>query len=154
MKIFQLCDKPEMVKYIAEYCYKEWGYKKSNNSIEKTIEQINKRVYNKKPPITLVAIENDKYIGSVSLKIREMSIYPQKQYWFGDLFIVPEKRKMGIGSKLVKAIEELAISMGITELNLYTPDQEKLYFSLGWNTDEIVQYENSQVVVMSKKLNL
>lgn len=152
MKILPLYEIPEAVIPIAEYNFHEWGHKRPNDSVEKTIARIKERVNNRKPPLTLVSYENENYVGTATLNVQEMSIYPEKEYWLGSLFVVPDKRRRGIGSRLVLEIENLARSFGIRELNLYTPNQESLYKSLGWTTDEYVEYEKETVAVMSTQL--
>ncbi|MBU4036444.1 MAG: GNAT family N-acetyltransferase [Proteobacteria bacterium] len=152
MKIQPLYEIPEAVIPIAEYNFNEWGHKRPDDSVEKTIARIQERLNNRKPPLTLVAYENENYIGSATLNIREMIIYPEKEYWLGSLFVVSGYRRRGFGSLLVSEIENLAKSFSIHELNLYTPNQESLYKKLGWTTDEYVEYEKETVAVMSKKL--
>ena len=152
MKISPLHDIPHAVIPVAEYNFNEWGHKRPGDSVEKTIKRIQESVDNRTPPMTIVAYDDKKYVGSVTLTVWEMGIYPEKEYWLGDLFVVPEKRRRGIGRILVYEVEALAKSLGIPALNLYTFDMESLYKGLGWETDEYIEYENEAVTVMSKQL--
>ncbi len=152
MKILPLHVIPEAVTLIAEYNFKAWGRKNPNDSVEKTIQRIQARIENRRPPITLVAYEGQEYAGSVTLKLHEMRIYPERAHWLGDLLVVPEKRSRGIGTRLVSETEYLASSFGISKLHLYTTNQASFYERLGWEMDEYVYYENENVAVMFKEL--
>jgi GNAT superfamily N-acetyltransferase len=48
-----------------------------------------------------------KLIGAAQLKIREMDIYPGREFWLGAVYVDPAARGQGIGELLVKRIEDI-----------------------------------------------
>ena len=69
------------------------------------------------------------------------------------VFVKPEFRNKGIGTKLIIRIELEAKRRGITKLFLYTEHARKLYSKLGWHDLEKCEYQGVDVTIMCKQLS-
>jgi len=148
-----LADHSEFVPQIASWYFSEWGHKEPNNSIERISERLNTNLNRNHLPIPIVAIENGKLVGIAQLKIREMAIYPNREFWLGGVYVDSLARGKGIGELLVRRIEEISKQLGINELYLQTEKLNGgLYAKLKWLPIEQVDNKNVQIVIMQKKL--
>lgn len=85
-------------------------------------------------PRTLVAVTDDGHFAATgSVKLRELPSHPDKVHWIGEIFVLPEHRGQGLGSRVTESLAEYAFARGVSDLFLYTPDQQALYRRLGWS---------------------
>jgi N-acetylglutamate synthase-like GNAT family acetyltransferase len=152
--IHLLADKPEATSPIAEWLFKEWGHLRKETSSEGAMTRMNARLNRDKIPIALVAYIDDKLVGTVSLIENDMSIRPKFNPWLASLFVASEARNQGIGSALIKNLLDRASKLHIPKLYLFTPDQQKFYMNLGWETVEQVEYRQQQVTILSKEVKM
>ncbi len=83
-------------------------------------------------------------IGFVQLYPTFSSILTAPMYVLSDLFVIPEVRRRGVGTLLLKLAVETAHVTGAVRLELATAitnvSAQKLYESLGWQRDDFYQY--------------
>lgn len=150
-----LADQPQLVPQIAAWYYNEWGYKELGKSVEKTCERLSTKLNRDRAPIPVIALRDGKLIGAAQLKIREMEIYPEREFWLGGVYVDEAARKQGAAELLVKRIEEISKQLGISELFLQTKMLDGgLYAKLGWTQAEQVRYKGVQVCIMRKEIHL
>lgn len=95
--------------------------------------------------VVLVA-ENDGgvAIGFVQLYPTFSSILAAPMYVLSDLFVIPEARRRGVGTALLKSAVETTRATGAVRLELATAitnvSAQRLYESLGWQKDEFHLY--------------
>jgi GNAT superfamily N-acetyltransferase len=70
--------------------------------------------------------------------------------WMASVFVTPEARGRGIGSRLVTFAEEEALKRGVSVLYLFTPNKQRMYARLGWTPIEKVEYRGEHVTIMRK----
>jgi GNAT superfamily N-acetyltransferase len=103
-------------------------------------------------PRTLVAVTDDgDFAATGSVKLFELPTHPDKVHWIGEIFVLPEHRGKGLGSQIAKSLSEYAFSKGVSEVFLYTPDQQSLYERFGWHevSQEIVNDETVSIMKLS-----
>lgn len=84
-------------------------------------------------PHTVVAIDDhDAVAATGSLKLDELAHHADKKHWLGEIFVLEEHRRQGLGSRVTTALTAHAFGHGVSALYLYTPDQQRLYARLGW----------------------
>ncbi len=98
-------------------------------------------------PCPLLAISNGNLMGGLSFTAYQNPEKNEVALWINALFIEPDNRGLGIGSMLIKAAENKAITTEHTELFVYTNVPE-LYQKNGWS--ELVN--NGENVVLKKVL--
>lgn len=154
MKIAYLADHHDVIPIISKWFYREWAYlyiKKTEDDVTKLISE---RTNRDKIPIALVAFEGVELIGTICLKINDMDTKPELSPWLAGLYVKESWRRNGVGSSLVKAIEQKAFEIGTNRLFLYTPESEHFYSELGWDIKEKEIYHNVTVTVMKKEIVL
>jgi N-acetylglutamate synthase-like GNAT family acetyltransferase len=74
--------------------------------------------------------------------------------WLAGLYVAAHRRRQGIGTMLVSAIEKKARELGVQTLFLYTPESETFYSRLGWRVKDRTKYHGYPVSVMEKEIAL
>ena len=155
MELKFLADHEDAIPTIAKWYYNEWGYREPENSFEKTCERIGGKLTRDKVPLHIVAVEDDNVLGAAQLKLYEMDIYPDKEYWLGSVYVAPSARGRKVASQLCERIVDIARSFNIPTLYLQTEriDDGGLYARLGWKPIEQVHYDGLDVLVMQRHLS-
>jgi GNAT superfamily N-acetyltransferase len=147
-----LADRPDLIPLLASWFYNEWGVNDPHLSLETITGKLKGRLHREHLPLVLVLLRDNSPIASASLKIQEMDTHPQYLHWLGSVYVLPEMRHQGIGSKLVQSSVSEARRLGIKELYLYTRHREAFYARLGWKPIERPDYRGRPAVIMSRNL--
>jgi N-acetylglutamate synthase-like GNAT family acetyltransferase len=148
MEIAPLDEHPEHIPTLARWHLAEWGHHSTGRTQESTEERLRRHAASDAIPLTMVALEAGEPVGSAALVWNDMKTRPKIRPWLADVVVDPAWRRRGIGSKLVRRLVEKARELGVETLYLYTPDQDRLYTSLGWETVERLEYRDEEVVLM------
>jgi N-acetylglutamate synthase-like GNAT family acetyltransferase len=122
------------------------------SSVEEFESQFSTQLNRDTIPLTLIALVDQVMVGTASLVAHDMPIRPNLSPWLAAVYVAPEHRQRGIGSRLVQNIEEAAKQLHIPRLYLFTPDRERFYARLGWSIVERPEFWNQPVAIMSKLL--
>ncbi|MBN3561027.1 GNAT family N-acetyltransferase [Aliamphritea spongicola] len=153
MEFILLADRPQARLTIADWYSREWGYLLEVPPADYFAVQLNDYLNRDAVPLIVMAVDGDVLMGAAQLKYREMSIYPEKEFWLGGVYVDAPYRGRKIASALVARIEDKARQLGITRLHLQTEDLTGgLYTRSGWQATEQVDYRNTDVLVMTKEL--
>jgi N-acetylglutamate synthase-like GNAT family acetyltransferase len=147
-----LADVPEAIPVIARWLYDEFHYLIPERPIDYVIESLNTRLNYNKIPLSIIALKEHEIIGTVSLKMTDMDIRDNLTPWLASLFVNNEYRHNGVGTFLVKSVQEIAKQIGIKELFLYTPNSWDFYKKIGWTIIERLEYKSRDVVIMKYSL--
>ena len=102
-------------------------------------------------PTTLVAVsEHGGLLGSVSLVHDDLPGYEHLTPWLASLYVKPEARGRGVGSRLVSAALAEAHRLGIRRLYLFTPEHEDYYSRRGWSYLERASAAGHPVTIMCR----
>ena len=148
IEIQYLADCPELIPLLATWFYTEWG----TLSVEQFERRLHERLNRDHLPLVFVSFRDGQPFASASLKIQEMDIRPRYLHWLGSVYVRPEDRNQGIGSFLIEHTAREAQRLGVEDLYLYSTYRERLYFRLGWNVIERVDYDGHPVVIMKRAL--
>jgi predicted N-acetyltransferase YhbS len=152
LQIAYLADHSEDIPFLAAWHYAQWGYLYPNESIDWFIHALRTHLSPQQIPTTFVALQDQALIGSASLIVHDMDTRPHLYPWLASVYVVPHYRNQGIGSTLVRRVEEEARTLGVQTLYLYTPDRQRFYERLGWQVLERCEYRGYLQVVMSRAL--
>lgn len=138
-------DNPLLIDTISRWYKEEWG-----QMPQTTVKLVVKA-------FQLIAMEKGIPIGTAGLyrEVNLLNVYPQfRKYgpWLGMLYVIPEKRLMGIGTLLSKRIEQQAKAQGHKTIYLYTFTAEQMYKKLAWTELKRVIYKSHDTVIMYKNL--
>ena len=100
---------------------------------------------NRNESVVLVAEDDGRVaIGFVQIYPTFSSILAAPMYVLSDLFVIPEARRRGVGTALLKSAVETTRVTGVGRLELATAitnaSAQRLYESLGWRRDEFYLY--------------
>ena len=149
-----LAKHPQHIKQLAEWYFDEWGEYVEDSSALVFQEKLKAYLNIDRIPLIILAVEGDTLVGAAQLKFHEMTIYPDKEYWLGGVYVNPDYRGQFIASQLVLQAEKHAIELNISHLHLQTESLNGgLYAKLGWEIETQVNYRGVDVAVMQKVLN-
>lgn len=137
-------DDPLLIDIISKWYKQEWG------TTPQTVGRLVKT-------FQIVALEKGIPVGTAGLydEVSLLNVYPQfRTYrpWLGMLYVIPEKRLLGIGSLLCSRIEQQARARRNKKIYLYTFTAEQMYRKQAWIEMKRVIYKSRDTVVMYKDL--
>ncbi|WP_249297154.1 GNAT family N-acetyltransferase [Pseudoalteromonas phenolica] len=148
-----LADHPQHIPLLAKWYFDEWGTYVEDGSVESFQDKLQDYLNTDQVPLIILAVDGQTLVGAVQIKYREMTIYPDKEYWLGGVYVNPDYRGQHIASQLVMHAEKYAIELKISLLHLQTESLNGgLYAKLGWEIETQVNYRDVDVAVMQKVL--
>ena len=124
LQIFNIREKQEYLREVAELTQKEWGIKTSSKKEfeEKINKKISKIINNFDNPLycKLVLLEDDILIGFISIFPTDGDEYQNLSPWYATMYVKKEFRGKGYSKILNNAILEEAKKRGFTKLYLKT----------------------------------
>ena len=152
VEIINLKDEPEHLTTLARWHQHEWSFLNPGETLEERILRMQPYLNADFIPSTFIA--KDKcLLGSAAIVANDMDTRLELTPWLASVFVTPEKRQHGLGSKLVLHVMKQAKREGITTLYLFTPDKQNFYAKLGWITKSIEQYQGHEVTIMQTSLD-
>jgi N-acetylglutamate synthase-like GNAT family acetyltransferase len=152
VRIVTLADRPDLFPTVGRWHWEEWGAGAPNVSLAEWTDALRAKSGREGIPITWIALVDGAPVGSVALIERDMPTYPDLTPWLSSVYVVPERRKDGVGSALVAHAEAAARGLGVARLYLYTDSAEPFYAARGWRTIAREHYDRSLKAVMAKDL--
>jgi predicted N-acetyltransferase YhbS len=129
-RIADLFASPEHISLVARWIYDEFWADKDVHTPESLETLLRLAVKPDAMPLSLLALEEDRPVGTVNLIDNDDENRPHLWPWLAALFVVPDRRHLGIGSLLVRSLQQRAAAMGIDALYLGT-DNPVFYARLG-----------------------
>ncbi len=154
-KIVFLKSVPHLAEPLGLYIYSEWKemYERQGKRSDDVVKTVKSRAVDTQIPCTLVALNNGELCGSVTLKVTEENGVEGLSPWLAGVFVLPQWRGRGIGSKLVDCAESVASEQfGVEKLYLYTSTATGLYEKHGWETFKSIVSNGKTVNIMAKEL--
>jgi predicted N-acetyltransferase YhbS len=147
MEIGFLKDHQRWIPVIAEWFYREWGWFYPDLGFRA-------RIHRNRLPLALVALDQGKVVGTVSLKIHDMDTRPQYSPWLASLYVCAQCRVQGVGRILLNAGIKEAQRLDLGQLYLYTLNRRHVpfYTAEGWSFHEHTIYKNTDVFIVHRML--
>ncbi len=142
LEIYNIKDKQEYLKEIAELTQKEWG--SGTNSIEefnaKIDKKINKIISNLNNPnyCKLILLQDNTLVGFISIFPHDCDERPDLSPWYATMYVKEKFRGNGYSKLLNDAILKDAKSRGFTKIYLKT-DLINYYEKFGANYIETLK---------------
>jgi predicted N-acetyltransferase YhbS len=131
-KISFLLDHPEYVPALVEGLIATWREPDTSENRGRRADRLNSHMNREHLPVALVAHDGTRPFGVVAVRKQDLEGWGHIGPWLGGLYVFPEARGRGLGSRLCRAAQSHAARLGISELYLFTLDQGSLYRRLGW----------------------
>jgi len=148
IRVEHLAEHIAFIPVLALWVKKEWGHLMPDVTFEAFHSTFEERTTYHKVPETFVAVQGDKLLGMASIDKHDMLIGMELTPWLAAVYVAPEFRNQGIGSRLVQTVMQEAEILGLEKLYLLTPDKERFYSRLDWKVFEYTHYRGEDVVIM------
>lgn len=149
MNIAYLVDHPQHIPTLAAWHYGQWGHLNPGDSIPARIERLSKHTGRPGIPTTLIAVEEDRVLGSAGLVVNDLSSHPHLTPFLASVYVAPANRGRGVASALVRQMMTVVQELGLPTFYLITPDQQRLYGRLGWVAQGEIEYRGEAVTLMA-----
>ena len=149
MEIELVADRPEFIRTLAEWHFREWAYLRPGDSVANRVQLLQQRSGRQELPITFVASSGGELLGSAMLIHHELDTRPDYTPWLAGVFVAPAHRQRGIGRALTEHVVREAAVRGFLTVYLFTPSAEDFFSQLCWSIVERTRYRNTYVTIMS-----
>jgi N-acetylglutamate synthase-like GNAT family acetyltransferase len=153
MRVIPLSAAPHLAPKAADLVHETWGGLttfRDRNAIHRNYAN---RIDGHAAPFTFVTVDaNGDLVATASVLLHEIPLPAHRIHWLGEVIVLPSYRGRGVGTALVESVVLHAARIGITELYLYTPDQQALYERLGWRTIDRDVVGNEDVDIMARTI--
>jgi GNAT superfamily N-acetyltransferase len=149
-----LADVPEHVDQLADWHHAQWHQLYTDWTRDSARAELLAHTQCRTLPTTLVLMENDMLLGSVSLLEDDaIELSAIGNAWLASLYVKPSERGRGFGAQLVNALMQHAKNISLKEIFLFTPEHKAFYQTLGWMLLQQANVNNQQVDVMSYQIH-
>ena len=131
MQIEYLTDYNNFTEQAAEWIYREFIQGIQHGVSYEQILNAFHECHKTKLPIRLVALENGRCVGTVSIVKNDLNcrVYTP---WLAALYVDESRRGNKIGEGLIDRVKQIAKELGHDELYLRTEHASNYYRRLGW----------------------
>ena len=141
------------IEQLAQWHHQEWLHLNPGATVEQRLVRYSNSLTSDALPTIFVAHNNGLLLGSVSLEKEDMDTRKFLTPWLASLFVIPEQRNKGVASQLIRFIVNYAKQHRFKNLYLFTEDQTDFYQHRGWYFVETVNYRQTDVDLMCRKLD-
>jgi predicted N-acetyltransferase YhbS len=152
MDIVPLADRFDLAPTLARWHGEEWADLLPDWGHQPALAELMTHTNRDEIPVTLVGLEGDRLLGSVSLIKEDLPGWEHLTPWLASVFVAQEARGMGVGTQLVEYATRFAARLGHPRLHLFTGGQEAFYLRLGWVALATTALRGHPVTVMTKSL--
>jgi GNAT superfamily N-acetyltransferase len=120
---------------VAQWVYEQW-WATPDNSVQIVSEQLKEHLTGQPLPSTLIAVADGQPIGSISLVEHAVAGRLDLTPCLTALFVLPEHRHRGVGTRLLDAAYTRAKALGAEHVFFAVPEQEDFFARRGWHIYE------------------
>lgn len=103
--------------------------------------------------LVFIGMRGDEVVGAISLvDFDDLEEFRHLTPWIAAFVVNPQLRGAGIGSKMLKLLEEKAKKLGIKVLHLWTEDQSEFYIKRGYEIVAASTFEHLTFDILRKEL--
>jgi len=117
---------PDTLLQLAQWHQSEWSQLNPGETLEQRVDRMQDNLNQDFIPSTFVAIDHT-VLGSATIVKNDMETRKMLSPWLASVYVSPEKRSRGIGSKLVQHVMACAKNNNYNKLYLFTENQQKFY---------------------------
>jgi predicted N-acetyltransferase YhbS len=150
MRIDFLKNHPHFTLRLAKLCGEEWRHLYSAWDHAEALREFASQRADGTLPVSLVALEENELLGMVSLIFDDLPGYEHLNPWLASLLVLPEQRKKGAGSRLVREAERLLVLNRVPRAYLFTESAGSFFENLGWYAIEKATCNKHPVAILKK----
>jgi GNAT superfamily N-acetyltransferase len=149
--IVRIADHPDLLPVVAAWLHEAFGRAHGG-----TIGSARRYVADFLAPGAteqcFVALDGAVPVGTASLVAHDLDTRPELTPWLASVFVLPEFRRLGHASRLVRRVEAAAQADGARRLHLFTVSATPLYAGLGWTVMAPGMDRGQPVTIMCRDL--
>jgi GNAT superfamily N-acetyltransferase len=150
--IATLAERPELVTEAVDIAWHEWGHSMPESERERWLSEAERDSRLHAPmSAAFVAVDAGRAVGVVQLHEFEIDAIRDRSPWVCGMVVGPEYRGMGVGRRLLAALEQFAAENGVPQIWVFTEDAEGaagFYERCGWlRHGEAVEHGEPGVVL-------
>jgi GNAT superfamily N-acetyltransferase len=150
MIIVPLRDRPEFIPLLPEWQDREWRHLYRVWDRSMAVRQLQSEPPDGRLPQTLLAMEDDRLLGSVSVVFNDLPGWEKYNPWIASFFVIAEEHGRGVGGRLLLAAEELLRAQGVRQAYLFTETARPFFERRGWSAHEPAEANGHPVLIMTK----
>jgi len=151
MRIAHLQDHPHFIPVLADLCGQEWAHLYADWDRESSLREFSATRTDGELPVTLIALEDDDLLGTVSLLHNDLPGREDLNPWLASLIVLPEHRGKNVATFLVTEAENLLRRLGMTAAYLFTEKAGGLFSKLGWAAIDEAEAHGHAVTIFRKE---
>ena len=152
LRIAYLADHPEVIPVIRRWFETEWTAYYGPGGPGDAEQDLLAYSSRGKLPVGLIALYEDRPCGIAALKASSISTHTHLGPWAAAGLVLPQLRGRGIGSNLLRRLEEVARGFGYSTIYCGTATAVGLLERNGWQFMERVRYDGDNVSIYQKAL--
>lgn len=143
---------PQHAPVLAELQGRKWRHLYGNWNAAAALRDFEAENGDGTLPATIAALEGEVLLGSVSVIFDDLPGYEHLNPWLASLFVLPEHRKGGVGSFLVRAAEDVLRRNGVERSYLFTESTGAYFRRHGWTFVENTLCNGHPVEILTKEV--
>lgn len=149
-RIDYLCDRPELVAALAQAHVDAFGALLPDWTVAQAESELRAHAARRAIPTTLVAVDSDDWLGSVSLLQNDHEKIRAWSPWLASLYVRPQARGAGVAGALIRRCRSEAAALGVSTLYLYCQGPlVAFYRDRGWRRHARATLGRTAVEVMA-----
>jgi GNAT superfamily N-acetyltransferase len=150
IQIGYLAKHQNLIPALAAAFIEEWPGYYGPGGRGDALGDLHSRNHKNRLPLALVALCAGHLRGTLTLQATTES-HAHLSPWLTALLVLPEYRRQGIGTRLIRAAEHLAGALGYENLYARTGTAILLFTQLGWAACDTVASGKQSLTVFQKK---
>ena len=152
LRIEQLADHPEAIPILKEWFESEWGSYYGPTGPGDAQRDLLAYANRGALPLGVVALYANELCGVAALRAESIATHAHLSPWAAAGLVRPCLRRRGIGTELIRALEETARSLGYSHIYCATSTAHHILKRRGWQFREQVTYNGEDVCIYQKAL--
>ncbi len=152
MRIENLTHHPGHLMQVANWHFSQWQHLYPGDQLEDFAAELRASLGPWFVPSTWLLVNEQGVWGSASVIEQDMATNPDLGPWLASVYIHPELRGQGLGTRLVRFVITRCQQQGLSSLYLFTPDRVHFYQNLGWQDLRQESYQGVPVHIMTIQL--
>jgi GNAT superfamily N-acetyltransferase len=157
IRISTFADCPQLVRDAVDIAWQEWGDSMPDSERDRWLREaeLDGRLH-LPTSAGFVALDGDRAIGAVQLHEFEIDAIRDRSPWVCGMVVKPEYRGMGVGRRLIAALERFAAGHGVPQLWVFTEDTEHaagFYERCGWQQHGESEQDGEPGIVLTRALS-
>jgi GNAT superfamily N-acetyltransferase len=152
LRIEYLSDHPEVLPILKEWFETEWAAYYGPGGRGDAKGDLAAYANGSTLPVGVVAFLNDDLCGIAALKSESIKTHSHLSPWAAATMVHRDRRGRGIGTELIRAVEEEAKRRGYMYIYCGTSTATHLLEKRGWRLTERIAYDGEDVSIYAKAL--